>query len=221
MRGALKEADLAAAELWGLDAAALQMQRAVILGLFGRGDEALGGYRRALAAFRRYGDKLWMARCHNNRGHLLLSRWELSSAEADFERAIRPFGELGQELGVADVQWNLGIVAARKGDIPGALAAFDRTDHYYRRNDINRAFLLVDRCEVLLSARLVDEALASAEQAVEELSGSTRDLGLAEARLSLAHAALLGGDGDRAADSADRARRAFAETAPPWMGGPR
>ena len=211
MRGALKEVDLAARELRGLDAAALQMQRAVVLGLFGRGDEALDGYRRALAAFRRYGDRLWLARCHNNRGHLLLSRWELTAAEADFERAERLFHALGQELGVADVQWNLGIVAARKGDVPGALARFDRTDDYYRRNNIDRAFLLVDRCEVLLSARLVDEALAAAEQAVEELGRSTRDLGLPEARLSLAHAALLRGDGDAAAESAELARRGFAK----------
>ncbi|HEX2029181.1 MAG TPA: CHAT domain-containing protein, partial [Nitriliruptorales bacterium] len=68
---------------------------------------------------------------------------------------------------------------------------------------------MVDRCELLLSVRLLDEARALAERAVAELARKGMAADLAEARLLLAHAALLQGDVEAAGSSAGEARRAF------------
>ena len=63
------------------------MQRALILQRLGRLDDALEGYRRPLAAFRRAGDVLWEARSLCNRGVLQVYRGALAAAEADLLRA--------------------------------------------------------------------------------------------------------------------------------------
>ena len=218
LREALHEADLAAGGLRGADAAALQMNRALVLQLLGRAREALEGYRLVLAAFRRQGNALLEGRCRNNRGLLQWSLWDLKAAENDFKHAERLFLELGQDLAVADVRWNRGMLAARSGDVPAALAALDKADEYYVAHRIPRPYLLIDRCEVLLSVHLVGEARQAAERAVEELSRAKRGLQLPEARLSLAHAALLDGDASTALANAEQARRAFAaQRRPSWQ----
>lgn len=218
LREALHEADLAAGGLRGADAAALQMNRALVLQLLGRAREALEGYRLVLAAFRRQGNALLEGRCRNNRGLLQWSLWDLKAAENDFKHAERLFLDLGQDLAVADVRWNRGMLAARSGDVPAALVALDKAEEYYVTHHIPRPYLLIDRCEVLLSVHLVAEARHAAERAVEELSGAKRGLQLPEARLSLAHAALLDGDAATALANAEQARRAFAaQRRPSWQ----
>jgi tetratricopeptide (TPR) repeat protein len=214
---ALSEADLAAGVLRGADAAALEMNRALVLQLLGRAQGALDGYRMVLAKFRRQGNALLEGRCRNNRGLLEWSLWDLKAAENDFKRAERLFLELGQDLAVADVRWNRGILAARRGDVPSALALLDVADEYYARHHIPRAYHLIDRCEVLLSVHLVAEGRHEAERAVEELSRAKRGLQLPEARLSLAFAALLDSDAATALANAEQARRAFvAQRRPSW-----
>lgn len=216
--GALRQADLAAAVLRGADAARVEMQRAHVLQLLGRLDEALEGYGKALRWFRRRTDRLWEARCLNNRGVLHAYRGNLRAAEADLRRADQLCAELGLELAVADIRWNLGFVAARRGDVVSALALYDLADHYYLDHEVPRAHLLLDRCELFLSVRLIEEARQAAEQAVEELAGARRSLELAEARLMLSHAALLGGDAAAARVMAAHAGRAFArQRRPGWL----
>jgi tetratricopeptide (TPR) repeat protein len=218
LRQALGEADLAARVLRGADAAALHMNRAAVLHLLGDTEAALEGYRRVLASFRRQGNALMEGRCLNNLGVLRASMGNLGAAEADFLRAEQVFTDLGQDLAVADVRGNLGFVAASRGDVLSALALYDLTDEYYRRMEIPRAYLLADRCELLLSVRLVAEARSAAEQAVAELTESNRGLDLAVARLSLSHAALLEGDAATALTSAEEARRGFqAQRRPSWL----
>ena len=79
------------------------------------------------------------------------------------------------------------------------------------------ALLLMDRCEVLLSARLAAEARENAEAAVAELDAAGLDADLAEARLLAAHADLLAGDAAAARDQADRADAAFTrQHRPAW-----
>ncbi|MFL5927533.1 MAG: tetratricopeptide repeat protein, partial [Gaiellaceae bacterium] len=217
-RSALREVDLAAKRAVGVGAARFEMQRAVILQRLGRHDEALDGYRRALPVLRRGGDTLWEARLLNNRGilHAFLGTW--SAAEADLARAERLYGDVGQELWRARVHHNLGFAAGRRGDVPAALAWFDRADEFLRTQDIPRAARLTDRCEVLLSARLVREARRIAEQAVAELERRHLASDLAEARLVLAEAALLEHDFTVAREEAERARRAFArQQRTPWV----
>lgn len=208
-RGALREVAAAATSVNGPEAAQLETQRALILQRLGRHEDALEGYRRALPVLRRAGDKHWEARLLNNRGILRAFLGEPRAAQSDLVRAERLYGELGQGLSRAYAHHNLGFAAGREGDVPRALEWFDRCDEYFRAHDISRAEPLIDRCEVLLSARLVREARRTAEQAVSELERNHKGSTLAEGRLVLAEAALLDGDFATAHDEAERARRAF------------
>jgi tetratricopeptide (TPR) repeat protein len=214
---ALAEADRAEPDLEGQARARLQGQRAVILQKLGRLDEALEGYRRPLAAFRRAGDVLWEARLLCNRGVLQVYRGAISAAESDFLRAETLHESIGQALAATQVRHNLGWVAARRGDVPAALDWYDRVEAEYRSHGVPLALLLMDRCEVLLSARLAAEARENAEAAVAELDAAGLDADLAEARLLAAHADLLSGDAAAARHQADRADAAFTrQHRPAW-----
>jgi tetratricopeptide (TPR) repeat protein len=209
-RQGLREADRAARVLRGEEAARLQMQRALILQRLGRLDEALDGYRRARQGFRRSGDTLWEARLLNNRALLHAYRGSLRAADADLAEAERLHVSNGQELGAAEVRHNRGFVAARRGDVPAALAWFDLADEHFLANGVPRAIYLLDRCQLLLSVRLVAEGRRAAEQAVEELASTGMAADLAEARLMLSESVLLDGDPATALHEAEEARKAFA-----------
>jgi tetratricopeptide (TPR) repeat protein len=208
-KAGLREADRAAQILRGEQAARLQMQRALILQRLGRLDEALDGYRRALVVFRRNGDRSWQARLLNNRALLHAYRGSLAAADDDLAAAERLHLALGQEHGLAEVRHNRGFVAARRGDVPGALSLYDRAIEHFRANGVPHAISLADRCQLLLSVHLVDEARRDAEHAVAELASAGMAADLAEARLMLSEAALLDEDAAVARREADEARKAF------------
>jgi CHAT domain-containing protein/tetratricopeptide (TPR) repeat protein len=209
---ALREADRAAARLTGEPAARLQMHRATVLQRLGRLDEALEGYRQALAVFRRSGDRHWEAHLLSNRGVLHAYRGEFRAAEADLLRSETIRLALGEEFEAAKARSNYGFVAARRGDIPTALDSFDRAIAYFDSQGMVdvAAIPMLDRCEALLSAHLVDEARMAGERAVAGLAKGGMGLDLPEARLMLSHAALLDGDVDGAFQAADLAVREFA-----------
>lgn len=214
---ALAEAERAGEGLRGPLTARLQMRQALVLQRLGNHDEALAGYRQALARLRRDGDREWEARLLCNRGVLHAYRGDLHAADADLRRAERLHDELGFDLAAAQVRHNLGFVAARRGDVPAALAWYDRVDEEYRRVGVERAVLQLDRCEVLLSANLITEARRAAEEAVGELEGAELKADLAEARLTLSGAALRDGDAGTAHFQAEQARREFvAQRRPAW-----
>jgi tetratricopeptide (TPR) repeat protein len=206
---ALEEIDRAGAVLRGVEAARALMQRALILQRLGRLDESLDGYRRALPALRRAGDKLVESRALCNRGLVHAYRGELVAAAADLVRSERLCIELGQDVGVAVARQNLGFVAAQQGDIPRALRYYDEAAELYQAVDALPAVLYRDRCEALLSVCLADEARQAAEQAVALLAHGRMRVDLAEARLMLAEAALAEGDVEAAADAAAQALRQF------------
>lgn len=209
--GALRAAELAARDLSGLDAARLHVQRALVLQRLGRHQEALLGYRMALPVLRRHGDRLWEARLLSNRGVLHTYRGAFAAAEADLRAAERLLVALGQDLLTAQVRHNLGFVAAARGDVPAALAWFDRADAYFREHGLAgaHAIALLDRSDALASVRLVAEAKEAAQEAVAVLEAAGMASDLAEARLALAQAALLDGDHETARAQAEQARRAF------------
>ncbi len=210
LRRALREADRAGADLTGLDRARLEMQRATILMVQGRLEEALDGYRHARPLLAAAGDRPNEATLLANRGLVHTQRGQLGAAEADLRAAERLYDELGHVRAAADVRQNLGFLAARRGDLLGALAEFARADEYFRTRGAVDALGLRDRCEALLPARLITEARDAAEQAVTALQRSGLGTHLPEAQLMLAEAALLDGDPVTAREEAGQARRAFA-----------
>jgi tetratricopeptide (TPR) repeat protein len=207
-RTALTEADRAAKDLSGLPAARLACQRALILQRTGRLDEALAGYANALPALRRAGDLLWQARLHNNRGLLHAHRGALAAADADFVRAISLWRALERDVHVAESECNRGYVAALKGDAPSALASYDRADLVpaLRNRPSQR---LLERCQVLLSVGLFEDARSTAERAVTELRATGQRVDLAEAQLWLAEASAALGHADAAQKQARAANVAF------------
>ena len=216
-RGAFREIDAAGSALSGIEGARLQLQRAILLHHHHRLDEALDGYRSALAVFRRHGDRLWEARALNNRGLVHAYRGSLAAAEDDLVAAAGIYSELDLDLSLAEVEHNIGWVAARRGDVPTALDYYDRSQERRRDQGVPLAHGLSDRCELLLSVRLVAEARAAAEQAVAELAQGSMALETSEARLTLAEAALVGGDFGTACREAESAAKAFArQRRPRW-----
>src|SRR5207244_4325618 len=117
------------------------------------------------------------------------------------EAALRGREALGPKVGpghpLGMIHGNLGFVAARRGDVPAALDFYDRAEHELPPRQAAAA--LLDRCETLLAVRVVPEARAAAEEAARRLEEAGRASDLAEARLMVAQAALLDGDG-RAAE---------------------
>ena len=91
-RRALRQADLATRVTGVSDRGALHLQHAIILERLGRLDEALDGYRRALASFRRSGDRNGEARALCDRGVLQTYRGALGGGggrPAPVRRALR------------------------------------------------------------------------------------------------------------------------------------
>jgi tetratricopeptide (TPR) repeat protein len=208
-RAALAQADRAAQELRGLPAARVLMQRALILQRSGRTAEALDCYRRSLPVLRRHADHLHEARLRNNRGLLHLYCGDLDAAEADLTRAAALSAGLGQDILEANARWNLGFVAARRGDVPAALRMYDATEAIYRRSGVPAPELLLTRAELLLSVGLLGEARDTAARAVEELQATGNRSLLPEALVLLAQAALAMRDTDAAREAARRAMRLF------------
>lgn len=214
---ALRETALAGDVLEGADGARLQMRRGLVLQRLGRLDEALEAYDAALPPLRAAGDCTWEARLLTNRGVLHAYRHHFAAAERDLQRAERLYDEEGQRLASAQVRHNLGFVAALRGDIPAALQSYDRAAEALQALGIVAWLAEADRCELLLRARLLDEADALATRAVAQLARAGMDSDMAEARLTLANVKLLRGEPDEAARIAGEARDAFqSQHRRPW-----
>jgi tetratricopeptide (TPR) repeat protein len=201
---AFREIEAALRELDGVFAARAMVQRSAILQEMGRFDEALEAVRPALPLLRRFGDVQWETRALNNRSMLHRARRSFGAAEADLVAALALCVEHELDLPRAYVEQNLGSLKADKGDVPAALAHFDRAEELYRRLGAEVGSLLIDRARVLLSIRLVAEARATAEAAVRACERQKR-MNLPEARLMLSTVALVEGDllvAQRAADEA-------------------
>jgi hypothetical protein len=207
--GAVRLGEAASAYLEGLEAARLRHQLAVVAQRRGLLEEALREYGGALAVFRREGDLLWQAKVLNNRGVLQAYRGRPGPAEADLLRAEELYGKLGQDLAVADVRWNRGFAAGRAGQVVAALTHLAAAEEHYVGNNLSAALIMMDRCDVLLSAGLHEEAREVAAAAVRELARRRMAADLAEARLLLAAAALACGATAEARKAARLAGRAF------------
>lgn len=208
-QAALRAVDLAAPGLTGPDAARARVRRGLVLQRLGRLEEALSVYDEELPRLRSSGDRLWEARTLVNRGVLQTYRSRFDAAEGDLVAAERTYRDLEQTLAAAQVRHNLGFVAARRGDVPAALRAYDEAEALHADLGIVDVVGLADRCELLLSARLLEEAGELAARAVDDLTARGMDSDLPEARLTLANVRLLQGDAGAAQDLAGTAEVEF------------
>jgi len=207
---ALSELDSAAALVdEPAELAAILSQRALVLMRLGQYDQGLSESGTALALCRATGQVDPTARLLSNRGVVHAYLGDFDTAEAELSEALTILRRLGHELSAVQVVHNLGFVAARRGDVPTALRHYDEALASYERLGIPVHTLSIDRCELLMSARLLPEARAAAEDAVAGLHASAFAADLAEARLMLAEVALAGGDTVTAQTEAEAAAATF------------
>ena len=113
----------------------------------GRLVAALEGYDQALPGLRRAGDRCYEAIALANRALVLAHQGSFAQAVPDLRRRRHPPGRIGESRLAAHVELNLGWLAARTGDIPSALARFDRADELFRQAGGTDPAALFDRCE--------------------------------------------------------------------------
>ena len=206
---AIRQIDAAVRHLDGVEAARAGVQRAAILQDLGRDDAALEELRRALPVLRRAEDAEWAVRALSNRSLIHARRRSFGVAEADQRDAHQLCLQYGLELPAAYADQALGRVKAQRGDVPAALRHFAAAEERYRRFGLLEASILVDKAQVLLSVRLLDEARSTAEAAIEAYRNQKRDFHLPEAQLLLSTVALVQGDCETAAASAVGAVEGF------------
>ncbi len=213
---AIREIERACARLSGLQLARATMQRALILRRVGRDKEALTGYQRALATFRREGDLLWQGRALVNRGVLRGYHGELTSARADLEAAVRIFTQLNLATAVAQAQHNLGYLAAQAGDVVDAMRYYDLAAGQLSYVGA-AAVTQLDRAELLLAARLLPEARTAIGEAIGAARAGRFNSLLGQAQLLAARIELTAGAAEDASRIAARARATFTKQGrPTW-----
>ena len=217
-RQALREVETALSGVsGGVARARAQAQRGVILNHLGRLDEALPDYDAALSVLRRADDHVWVQRVLYNRAVLYGYRQEFEAAEADLHEAAQLCAKLELDLSLGFVHENLGWINALRGDVPAALHYLDLAERCLRAHGAPVGELLADRCQLLLSVRLLSEAMQAAEEAVQEFEQQRREIGLPEARLLLAQAAIADGQAGRGLQEASKAAREFGnQQRPRW-----
>ncbi len=215
---ALRQAGLAMKQEAARDDGRLTQQHAMIIERLGRLDEALDRYRHALVLVRRSGDSYDEFCVLINRGIVQTYRGALRAAEADLCDAETLAHRISQPLHAAFALGNRGLVATLLGDLPGALECFDAAAPVLvKASDTRWAIMELDRCFALLAAGLHAEAHASAKAAVAIFEARAMRTDLAEARLTLAEAALASGDTAAAIGAADQAGAEFAaQRRPGW-----
>jgi tetratricopeptide (TPR) repeat protein len=192
-------------------------RRGVVLCALGRYGAALDDLRRAIGVLQRAGDKLWTARALSGRGVVYLAIGSPARADADFVAAERLFAETSQELEAVQTVLNRAYAAFLSGDLPAALSLLDEAASRYRPLNALTPFLSIDRCDVLLAAGLVSDALAEADAAIHDLE---RAHGYAthkaELLLMAATCALAAGQPQVALDRARAAYRLYRSQQSAW-----
>ena len=210
-RQALHEIEAAMSVLTGVARARAQAQRAAILNQLGRLEEALPDYQAALSVLRRANDYVWVPRVLYNRALLYGYRQEFTAAENDLDEAAQLCTKYELDLSLGFVHQNLGWISGLRGDVPAALHYLDLAERRLRAHGASVGELLADRSELLLSVRLLAEAMQAAEEAVREFEQQHRKILLPEARLLLAQAAILDGQAGRGLEQARAAAHEFGQ----------
>ncbi len=130
-------------------------------------------------------------------------------AETDLARAERLMLEIGNPTEAARYCHNRGFVAARKGDLPTALALFEEADRRCREVGVDPGVRALSRASALVAAGLFRDSRQVAEDAIEQLREGGNQQDLAEGLVLLADIALLDGDPAASRVAAEEAAALF------------
>ncbi|MGK5554911.1 CHAT domain-containing protein [Actinomadura kijaniata] len=190
------------------DADRLTANLACALARAGRFDEARRTAERVVARIRRCGDPASLAGLLTTLGVSRAMQGVLCGAEPALREAVEVAARAGLAHQVAVARGALAFVVARRGDLPQALRLFALAEPGLAGERLTQCRL--ERAETLLMAGLVDEARSLLAATLDEAAERGHDCDLADGLLLLAHAELSDGDPERAAQTAERARAAFA-----------
>ena len=194
----------------GAPAGQVRYRRSIALLALGQHAAALDDARRAAAVLRHSGNKLWAARAVNLRGLIYYTMGFTARAHADFADAELLFAETDQVLESIYMVHNRALVALAINDIPAALSYFDEAAAQYKPLNVLVPDLAIDRCAVLLTAGLPGDALAEADEAIQEIERfHGQSIKKAELLLVAANCALAAGRPQVALDRAQAARRMY------------
>jgi tetratricopeptide (TPR) repeat protein len=201
----------------GVLAGTVLSRRGAVLFHLGRFAAALDDYRRAVSVLQRSGDPIWTARALLGRGLVYLAIGSPGRADGDFVSAGRLYAETSQEMEAIKTVLNRAGAAFRSGDLPTALSFHSEAAARFRPLNVPTPFLSQDRCDVLLAAGLVTEALAEADTAVHDIERahgwSTKR---AELLLVAANCALAAAQPQGAVKRAQAAHRLFRSQQNEW-----
>ncbi|MBG0830617.1 CHAT domain-containing protein [Planomonospora sp. ID67723] len=141
-----------------------------------------------------------------NRGIARVYLREFTAAEDDLTRSAELARAEGLEHTLALAEGNLPFLAARRGDLPAAFAAYRRAEQTLFGCPERLATVRCDLAEALVAAHLPGEARVLLDLAVPELEAAGAGAALTEARLALAEVELRTGDPRRAREVAELAR---------------
>ena len=193
---ALRMLDQAQPLATGLEVGRLEQQRAFVLFHLGEWHQAVQACHVALPLIRAANDRVGEVRLLLSRGISYLGAGALHEAAADFIASRQLANEIGETILFALSEQDLGCVYGRMGDIPNALAAFDRARSGYQSHGGASRLLTIleaDLAETLILAGLVTEAADAAQRSAEEAVTSGNVVNEAEARLIMARALLADG----------------------------
>ena len=197
---------------------AVQSQRAMVLAMLGRYEEALKAYRQVIPGLRRSGDRVREGRALNNRGLLHVYAGRFALAEADLAQAERLMVEVGNLTEAANYCQNRGYAAARKGDLPAALALLEEADRRCREFGVYSGVHGLLRAGALEAAGLFGEARQVTEEAIAQLREGGNQSDLAEGLVLLADIALLTDDPLASRAGAEEAAKLFeVQRRPGWQ----
>jgi tetratricopeptide (TPR) repeat protein len=192
-------------------------RRGAMLYHLGRFAEALEDLRHAVQVLQRAGDPLWTARALATRAVVYLAGGSLGRADADFVAAERFYAETSQDLEAVHMVVGRAEAAFRIGDLPAALALLDQAASRYRPLNVPTPSLSFERCNVLLAAGLVTDALTEADTAVRDIEKTHgRPTKKAELLLTAANCALAAMQPQGAVERAEAASRLFRSQQNAW-----
>lgn len=173
---------------------------------------ALDFFDRARYAFA--GNPGILAQLETNRGNALSSIDDHRGAAEAFAAAVEAFESSGQHLAAAIAEGNIGFLAARRGDIAGALLHHERSRRWLEATEApaHRARLVAEQAAVVAEVGLPADALQTLRLAIPQLD----ELGMvsegAAARLAAGRAAIEIGATLEAQALLDQATELLAET---------
>lgn len=176
-------------------------------------------------ALRAFGDALPLlddttikARVHINRGNVHLMHSRIRAAAVDFQVAARLYGAVGDALGAAKAEHNLGYCLLLEGDLVEAIRRMDAARPTFdAEGPVMRSIADQDRAEALLAAGLQSEGTHAIGLAVAAYRRRRLYQRRGEAELTLARS-LQVRDPEGSIDAARHARASFFKSgAPVWQ----